>query len=426
MQKIYRKSDIHIPINKFEGKIRRLIRMPQELAEFQHMAYNLQLAEKNIDFPNAEVILWVNDIIKYKEIREDFEYFLTDLLDEQIKVKFAEGDKISSAAIQPLLEFQIDYLSFFSGGLDSIAVPFQDSFKEKSGVMHHTITHPSPYGKAKKIFNKFFKENKKMLFTTSFAENKVKDPSYLKTRGLIFLTNALCVATELKINEVVIPENGPFMINLPISYKADPTSTTEPEMISEWTKIFQKLTNSRIKVSTPFKNMTKSEVILSTGKKELISATWSCSYFQGRSKMCGICNSCLVRILSCYAIDEGENIEKFYSSNPFTVDKNDFGDRNLESYRISLDAFEFWTNIIEPEHLDEFEKQRFVSIRENYPIMINHSLDMILGFKKLTLSYNSKQPLFVRGQKLLKYIDNNVLEKRYQYLMKYKEEKVWG
>lgn len=172
--------------------------------------------------------------------------------------------------------------------------------------------------------------------------------------------------------------------------------------------------------------MTKSEVILSTGNRNLIPATWSCSYFQGRKKMCGICNSCLVRILSCYAIDEGENIEKFYSQNTFTVDDNEFGDINLETYRISLDAIDYWTNLVNPERLSEIDKQRFLAILENYPIMERHSLDMLLGFQKLSKRYNSKYPLFIKFKKMLKLIDKNVVDARYEYLMNYKAKQEWN
>lgn len=425
MQTKYQKRDIKKPINRFEGRVQKNLTLPQNLAEFQHMAYNLQLAEKTIDFPNANAVLWIHDIQKYEAMKADFEYFLSDLLDEDISITFVEDKNISSSANARFIEPDFEYLSLFSGGLDSISIPFQDSYKNKKGVLHHTITHNIPYGKAKVIFDNFFKNERKLTFTTSYAKNKVDDPSYLKTRGLIFLTNAMCVAAELRIREVIIPENGPFMMNIPISYNADPTRTADPNMIESWSELFHKITHSQIKISTPFKDMTKSEVILSTGKRDLIAATWSCSYFQGLPKMCGLCNSCLVRILSCHAIDEGENILEYYVSNPFTVNIQDLGEKNLESYRISLDAFEFWTGIIDSDHLFELDKQRFIAIRNNYPLMINHALDMMLGFEKLSKICNSSQPLFVRGQKLLKHIDKSLLEQRYQELMTIKTIRKW-
>lgn len=425
MPKNYRNSDISTPKNTLEGSHRYPIFLGRNLLEFQRMAYNFQLAEKNIKFPNPEIVIWISNQGKYKPIQNNFEDLLEYLFEEEMKVRFEQGSEITSGQMQPLFEYEYDYLSLFSGGLDSISIPFQDKYRKKRGIMHHTITNPSPYGKAKAIFKEFFKGKMNVAFTTSIGKNKVTDPVYMKTRGLIFLTNALCVASEHKIKEVIVPENGVFMRNLSVSYMADPTTTTDPFMIKEWTKIFNKVTNSRVRCVTPFLEMTKSEVILSTGNRDLIPATWSCSYFQGRKKMCGICNSCLVRILSCYAIDEGENIEKFYSQNTFTVDHNEFGDINLETYRISSDAIEYWINLVNPERLSEIDKQRFLAILENNPIMKRHSLDMFLGFQKLSKRYDSKQSLFVKFKKMLKLIDKSVLDARYEHLMNYKEKQGW-
>ena len=81
-----------------------------------------------------------------------------------------------------------EYLSLFSGGLDSISIPFLAKYSKKRGILHHTITHNIPHGRAIEIFKKYFEHTKKQTMITSTYKNKVKDPAYLKTRGLIFLT----------------------------------------------------------------------------------------------------------------------------------------------------------------------------------------------------------------------------------------------
>ncbi len=294
--------------------------LSSKLLEFQKIMYTLQLGENMLKFPNPEITLLCEDVQKYQNVKDDFETIMEYLLDEYISINFKKSSSPKNQSIKPFTPYEYDYLSLFSGGLDSITIPFLNQYSQKNGILHHTITHNIPQGKAKVIFNKYFKPTKKQTLVFSTNKNKVDNPVYLKTRGLIFLTNALCVASELNIQEVIIPENGPFMINFPISASTDPTKTTDPIMMEILTKIFNSMTDSNISISTPFKNMTKSEVILSSGERSLISDTWSCSYFQGLEKMCGMCNSCLVRILSCYAIDEGEVIDENYGTNPFDID----------------------------------------------------------------------------------------------------------
>ena len=121
-----------------------------------------------------------------------------------------------------------------------------------------------------------------------------------------------------------------------MSAATDPTRTTDPFMIYLLTKIFNQMTDSNIRLSTPFKNMTKSKVILSSGNPQLIQDTWF--YFQGLSRMCGMCNSSLIRILSCYAIEEGEDLDQIYGINPFDIDPSTLGEANQRNYTISKDT----------------------------------------------------------------------------------------
>lgn len=425
MSKNYQRSDIKTPKNRFEFK-RKPVGLNSNLTTFQRMCYNLQLAEHRFEPSDPNLKIWVEDADEYESLRREFEEIIEYLLDEKINLNFIDDNFPESHEQKRFLDLNFEYLSLFSGGLDSTSLPFHKDFRKKTGILHHTITHNIIYGKARRIFNNFLKNERKTTLVTSLGQNRVRNPSYLKTRGLVFLTNALCIASELKIPQVIIPENGPFMINLPISPNSDPTRTADPIMIEEWTKIFNKLTNSNVKIRTPFLNKTKSEVILSSGKKELLPETWSCSYFQGLSKMCGMCNSCLVRILSCYAIEEGEKIENYYNDNPFTIKDSSLKEGKLESYRITLDAIDFWESIINPDSLSKINRQRYLGIVIEYPIMIKHAVDMFLGFQNLSKKYSSKQPIFIKFSKKLNYIDKKILHSRRDELFKMKQCEGWS
>lgn len=425
MPKNYQKNEVKRLRNNYELHHHHQVGLNSKLIEFQKMGYNLQLAESRFTKDKTELRMWVNRIEEYRRLSDDFAELMEYLLDEDIQIEFLQDEPIHSESISRFEKLDYEFLSLFSGGLDSITIPFLQEYKNRSGVLHHTITHKIPQGRVIEIFKKFFWRKTKLELITSIANNKVKDPSYLKTRGLIFLTNALCVASELEIEEVIMPENGPFMVNVPISHRADPTRTADPFMIKEWTKIFNRITSSNVKVSMPFTNKTKAEVILETGNREVIKKTWSCSYFQGLSHMCGLCNSCLVRILSCYAIKEEEEIEKTYNRNIFTEKYSELKDDNKNTYMIAYDAAEFWKNILINDELIEPDKQYFNSIRTLYPIMINHSLDMMLGFRELSKQYASEQPLYKKFNQMLNYIDNNVLDQRQELLMSLKNRRGW-
>jgi len=405
MQNLYKKTDIRKPKNSL-ANVTIGISLDSILIDFQKFTYTIQLAEqifmqRRLEDSAKKITTWAREPEKFIAAKEKFEDFFTSFFDYEVVLDIVKDDQPStyqSRLFNP--SFNFEFVCLFSGGLDSGTYGMESKLKNKVGILHHTITHDIPYGKSKKLFDKHLRTtNLKLTYTR--VENKVSQPMYLKTRGLIFLTNLLCIASYFKIPKAVIPENGAFMINLPISPSAEPTRTTDPNMIKEWTNIFNKITNSKIKVITPYANMTKSEVIL-RGNRKLIHDTWSCSYFQGLSKMCGMCNSCLVRILSCYAINEGENLERSYTENPFLIKFAPLKNIKKNSYRISLDAIDFWAKIIEPNlSINNIEKERFEIIRENYPIMIKHSLDMFLGFKNLKNNYQSKEPLFVFFEKAL-------------------------
>ena len=423
MPKNYRNNNT-IPVN-IHRTLNRHIGLRSELIEFQKMAYTLQIEEEKIKQSNSKIELWVEDPVTYQVTKNEFENLIGYLLRKSVNVNFQQRSKLQNQSVVPFKPYDYEYLSLFSGGLDSIAIPFLPDYADKKGILHHTITHRIPQGKATRIYKKYFKPTQKQILVTSTYKNKVQDPGYLKTRGLVFLTNALCIASELNIKKIIIPENGPFMINFPVSTLADPTGTADPQMIESWTKIFNKVTNSSVEISFPFKNMTKSEVILSSGNSKLIKDTWSCSFFQGLSHMCGMCNSCLVRMLSCYAINEGENLENTYERNPFTINPADIGATNQLKYCISKDTATFCRSVINQEDLDPINQEKFYYLRKTYPILKNYSLDMMLGFQNLKRHYSSTRPLFTHFQKSLEYIDSHILEGRQSQLMTLKENLGW-
>ena len=430
MHNLYKKTDIKNPENSLVF-IKSRISFDSILTDFQKFAYTIQLAEQiflqqNLENSKNKMTIWVKEPEKFVQEKENLENFFTAFFEYNVSLDIIKDDTNPPGSQVRLVEsdYSFDFACLFSGGLDSATYAVENNLKNKNGILHHTITNDNPFGKAIKLYSKHLK-NSRFHLTSTRGENKVSQPQYLKTRGLIFLTNLLCIASNFKILKAIIPENGPFMVNVAISPSAEPTRTTNPYMIKEWTEIFNRITNSNIIIETPYFDQTKSDVIIRVGSNKIIQDTWSCSSFQGLSKMCGMCNSCLVRILSCYAINEGENLESSYTENPFLITFSKLKNMKQNSYRVSLDAIDFWAKIINPSlSRTTIEKDRFETIRENYRVMINHSLDMFLGFENLMKKYNSSEPLFLHFKEMLEKIDKKTLKNRSDNLQRNKEK--WG
>lgn len=399
------------------------------LTDLQKFVYTIQLAEQILTKKSKNICnkprVWISSKEKFDEYKKLFDEFLTNFLGYDIELEIIKSQTNPSMQKRLDKKFDYEFISLFSGGLDSGSFAIANA--QKKGILHHTQTSDNLYGKSKELFKKHLK-NSKLEWCSTHLDNSVTDPGYLKTRGLIFINNSLCMASHFKIKKIIIPENGPFMYNLPISSSVSPTQTTNPHIIKEWTYIFNKITNSKIVVNTPFIDDTKSEVIIKSTKRDYIKQTWSCSHSQGIEKMCGLCNSCVVRILSCYAIDCGEDLSLVYGRNLFRTPFDKLGMHNKMTYRVSIEAVDFWAKIINPDQCrNEIEKKQFNVIRNDYKVMINHSLDMFLGFRKYKKEHSdSNEILFEYFKKALKKIDQRELDDRYDCLEQQKEKVRWS
>ena len=104
---------------------------------------------------------------------------------------------------------------------------------------------------ARDVYKKHIPKNNIKIETNLGLKSTVNIP-LLHVRGVVFLTNMLSVAINYNIKKVIIPENGPFMINYPVSTLVAPTRTANYEMIEAWTKLVEDITGKKFAVRTPF------------------------------------------------------------------------------------------------------------------------------------------------------------------------------
>ena len=352
----------------------------------------------------------VTDPQKFKNKINDIEFFFETITDKKIKFSFLSKNK--TGIQQRFEDTHFDYVSLFSGGLDSSSYPLLPENKQKYGLLSHTVTSPRMQGISKKVYTKHMRGNNALVNTHLKLESTENIPT-VHVRGIVFLTNVLCMAAEYDIEKVIVPENGPFMINYPVSTLVTPTRTTNLEMISGWKKIVEDITDKKFVIETPFYDLTKSEVILKNNTPKLIETTWSCSTSQGNAKMCGLCMACFVRMLSLFAIDHSESINSTYEFNIFESSEIGLGSQNRKSFRILINCLEFWKYLIHPDLApSDIERGHHRMLVQRHNVLANHALDMYLGLKKYFVTLDKPSAFSIIAKDYLKEIDPSVIETR--------------
>ncbi len=364
--------------------------------------------------------LKVADIDSWKEVKAQIENLSFFLLNREISLKLLPNNSNLGKQIKLTPDNLYTSVSLFSGGLDSGAYAVLESRKNAGMILSHTITNNNLYHKAKLFFSNYVSRvNPRIKMATSTVNVKASHGGLLNSRGFLFLTDALCVAKGLDIRKVIVPENGPMIVNPKVSSCAEPTKTTNQTLLRELTEIFNILTGSNIIVVTPFINYTKGEIIRLLADRETMAATYSCFSSQGQSKMCGLCLACLIRMLSSYAAGYGEDIPTTYIHNPFKDSISDLGTRNQEKMVLLTEALKYWQKLVNPESVaSSIEREDIETLIKNKPVMRRHALEMLLGLQEAMNNYSCKGTLGKRARAIITSIDKTLLNERKEKLMR--------
>lgn len=381
-----------------------------ESLDAQRVAYSLHDADLS-GLDTALIQIQVVDKSKWMAAKEQIEELFSFLTGRTVEIDFLETHSPREWT-QRFDSTPPSAVSLFSGGLDSGTYAYMLSQNHERAVLSHTKTSLRLYGMAREFWQNYASNGPSMVVTDH--ERSEREMGIANTRGLVFLTNAYCIAFETIAPRVVVPENGPLMINPPVSRMVMPTKTANPHMIRVWSSILNEVFDTAITAETPFLDNTKAEVILNIQRADAIASTYSCFSSQGQEAMCGLCFACFVRMLSCLAVGKREDIGQVYMAHPLSDDMYQYKERNLEKATYLLDALRFWFRLIHPE-LEEVlpERKHAEQIVEKYPVMRRHSLDIFLGFDEYLIGggiYSGGVGLL--AHKLLNRIDPSVLEAR--------------
>ncbi len=377
------------------------------ISDFVRIAYALHASEMS-DEKKSSLEIEVSEPQRWTEFKDELEDLYYFLAEEQIEVSFSQKKEIiSQGRVDEDSQFSV--VALFSGGLDSGTYAALLNRTHTRSLLSHTESSLMLYGKARAFRHDYARPWCYIAKTT--AQMQVPEVTS-NTRALVILGNALAIAGELHIPRVVVPENGPFMLNPPVSTTAKPSHTTDPGMIKKWSGIFNSATDSQVIVEAPFYNKTKAEVVLLLNDPSAVSQTYSCFTSQGQSRMCGICLACVVRRLSCIAADIDER--DLYEFNFLSAVGSDFGYQNEQKLPILINAFEFWATLINPSRaMTEEERYRSETLVRHHEVLYRHALDIFLGLK-LLLDKSSVElgPVGQTSARLVQSIDRDLLNSR--------------
>lgn len=349
--------------------------------EVQSVGYQLYQSELREHKSDAVLELHVSDELDWDPVRDEIEELLLFLSGTRPEVRFAKT--ASSPTRVKRLEFvqPVSTVSLFSGGLDSGAFAVQLGQREPFSILSHTETSKTMYGKARRFRSGFVERGVQMV--VSRARSETPQWGMINTRGIVFLSNAMAIAHDLDAQRVVVPENGPMMLNLPVSTQVKSSKTANPYMIAAWAKIVNRVLGASIAVETPYADSTKAEIIRRLGDPEAVRHTYSCFSSQGQNRMCGLCLACFVRITSGNAAEVSEDISTTYIHNPFSESLTSLGDVNQNKVITLTEALDFWSSLADPSMEDvPIRQRRAERITKKWPVMRRHALDVMLGARE--------------------------------------------
>lgn len=217
---------------------------------------------------------------------------------------------------QAVQQLETQTVCLFSGGLDSFvgAVDAVENVGQVALVGHHSAGGGATSKSQSVALNALREEYTEGL--TPFLQFWVSPPkgqgraSEITTRGrsIMFLGLGIAVASGLRAQRLIVPENGLISLNVPLTNSrlgSFSTRTTHPYLISLVREILADL-DLAMEIELPYRFRTKGEMLAQCSNLSMIArglrATMSCSHpganrFAARDPNlhCGYCLPCIIR-----------------------------------------------------------------------------------------------------------------------------------
>jgi len=149
-----------------------------------------------------------------------------------------------------------------------------------------------------------------------------------RSRGFLYLSLGCALALDLRLDSVVLADNGVVSLNLAKLEESVGTKNsraTWPPFLQAYKKLIAQIADVPIDIANPLQFMTRAETMSSLqklGAERLLEYTVSCAHTRettGRQPHCGICSQCIDRRFGSIAagLEEYDPAER-YRKNIFT------------------------------------------------------------------------------------------------------------
>ncbi len=197
---------------------------------------------------------------------------------------------------------QCSTLVLFSGGVDSYVglSQVQRRFPDFQAIF---IGHQDQKWNTKivkELERKYFApQNIKINYCSAPA---IEARGYSQLRGFLYLLCMGAYANLTNAKTLLVTECGCTMYQPKFGPYDSVTHTTDPQVLTTAKAVLESILSEKIKILTPFENLTKTEVMLQHQKLNEIGETYSC--IKGRfRRQCGYCYGCVLRRLSEVILD---------------------------------------------------------------------------------------------------------------------------
>ncbi len=308
----------------------------------------IQRGEREDLTRGIELSIPIINIGKIQPFAKKVEDILRTLSNDSWRITFRQQDGMQESKLEVASAKGGTLL--FSGGLDSLAAAFEFGSLQNSLQLVSHITKNQPTDRAQKELAKLIQEKGGALLHRQFfisSRDAAPNPGIdhdaensQRTRSFMFLVVGALAARRIGHNELLmLAENGQMAIHLPLTpgrIGAFSTHTAHPNVLAKVQEFIQGVLTSPMKITNPYVNRTKAEVVkvLWKGLRKAIPISTSCwknTRLKPGITHCGSCVPCFIRKISIetHGKDETAYARDFFNEKFAQLPPEDDGRRNL-------------------------------------------------------------------------------------------------
>jgi 7-cyano-7-deazaguanine synthase in queuosine biosynthesis len=204
----------------------------------------------------------------------------------------------------------------FSGGADSLCAAIEETLAgEGRPVLVSHRSNPTTNARQKRLDQQLRMSLSNWAFphVSLWANRKGGDAPEVtqRTRAFLFASLGAAVAAQLRLDRVLLADNGVVSLNLPMSGQvvgALASRSAHPKFIYLFNQLCRSVFERPISITNPLRMRTRSEVLeilRQFGQSHLLQETVSCAHWRGRPASrphCGVCSQCVDRRFATLAM----------------------------------------------------------------------------------------------------------------------------